>query len=441
MVGQLGDIALSSVGMAGQWAWLMNMFLFGTVSGGAIFISQYWGIQDIKGVRRIFGLMLLFAGIFCALFFVSGSFLSELVISVFNRTPVIVEQGSAYLRIVVFSYPAVGLSAVLSAVLRATEKVRLPMYISLVTTVLNAFLNFSLIFGKFGLPQMGTEGAAVATCISSWSGPVLLIIVSLAQKNILYAPLKEIFCFSRADLREFLIRALPIMANEALWGMGTLVYNVIFANLGYEQYAAMTIFRTFEGVSFVFAIGLCNACCIMVGKKIGVGDFKDAIDDAKRFIVLMIAFSVIVGGAILIFKTPLVGIFNFGANILPTTLSVAEGIMMTYAIFLPISMMPYLLIVGIFRSGGDSTTGMKYDISTQWFLAIPFTAIAAFLIRAPFLNVVFVMYFSDTVLKTLFCFKHFLSYRWIQPVTDEGKEALESFDLIRQPKKPRVKKG
>ncbi|MBQ4091021.1 MAG: MATE family efflux transporter, partial [Clostridia bacterium] len=56
MVGQLGTVALSSVGMAGQWSWLLNMMLFGICSGASVFVSQYWGNKNTSGIQRVIGI-------------------------------------------------------------------------------------------------------------------------------------------------------------------------------------------------------------------------------------------------------------------------------------------------------------------------------------------------------------------------------------------------
>lgn len=68
MIGQLGDVSLSAVGMAGQLSWLLNMVLFGFCSGGALFISQYWGVKDLDGIRRTIGIAVMSSFIVSVLF-------------------------------------------------------------------------------------------------------------------------------------------------------------------------------------------------------------------------------------------------------------------------------------------------------------------------------------------------------------------------------------
>ena len=166
MVSKLGDVALSSVGMAAQWGWLAALLGFGLCSGMSVFISQYWGIKDLKGIRRVLGMGTLCCMIVTLLFTLIARLQPAWVIHMFNKDPAVIASGSTYLAIVCFSYPAVTLTNVFCTVLRNTEHVKLPMYVSMLTTVANAFLDYGLIFGAFGLPQMGIAGAALATCIT-----------------------------------------------------------------------------------------------------------------------------------------------------------------------------------------------------------------------------------------------------------------------------------
>ncbi len=431
MVGQLGDVALSSVGMAGQWSWLLNIALFGVISGTSMYISQYWGTRDIDGIHRTYGIALVSALLIATVFTLLGVFLPGGIISVFNRETAVIESGSAYLAIAALSYPAVAMSNILSAVLRSTEKVKLPLAVSGITAVANAIINYTLIFGKLGFPAMGVRGAALATVISSWMGPVLILLISLCQHNILIAAPARIFRFTWAQIGIFYRRAAPVILNESLWGLGTLIYNVIFSNMGYEYYAAVTIHKTFENIAFVFFVGLCNACCIMVGKSIGAGKIERAVTDSRRFAMLIPAVSLVAGMFIVLFRTQLVSIFNMGDNISSLTQQTAAIILMIYGLELPMRNIPYIMIVGIFRSGGDTVGGVKLDLFSLWALAIPATFLAAFVLKLPFVAVYAIMYIFEDYVKVALCFKHYFSNRWIKPVTQEGIRGLAEYQAAK----------
>lgn len=428
MVGMLGDVSLAAVGMAGQWSWLLNMVTFGICSGGAVFFAQYYGDDNKDGIIRTYGLALSLGFIFVALFMAVGFFLPDKVISIFNRDAVVVQNGVKYLKIAVFSYPAILLNMIVNIVLRSTERVKLPMFVAFFTTILNAVLDYGLIFGAFGLPRMEIEGAAIATAVSAWSGPLIILIVcAFKRDDIFFAPLKKLFDFDRKFVVYFLKRAFPVILNETLWGLGTVVYNAIFSNMGYEYSAAVSILRTFENIAFAFFVGMTNAACVVVGRDIGSGEIKTAIRNSTRYMIVVPLAGLIVGAFIIIFRGSLIGIFNMGGNISAKTIEAAKSIMTVYAIELAIRNIPYVSIVGVFRSGGDTKKGMKYDLLSLWAISVPITAIAAFVLKLPFVAVFACSYICEDYLKAVLCIRHFRSGRWIKPVTKTGQKALEKF--------------
>lgn len=435
MVGQLGDLSLSAVGMAGQFGWFLNMITFGMCSGAAVFISQYWGAKDTAGIRRTYGIAVVSVCLISALFFVIGLLCPEGVVRIFNREPDVVEAGAAYLRIACWSYLATGVNMVFCIVLRSTENVKLPMYVSLVTTVLNAFMDYGLIFGAFGMPEMGIRGAALATVISAWAGPVLILSVSAIQRNMLISPIKELFGFNKRSIAEYYEKATPVIINETLWGLGTLLFSVIFANLGYQYYAAVTIFRTFDNIAFVFFIGLCNASSIMVGKNVGAGHIKRAVEDSRRFVLFVSLCSVLTGVLIIIFRFQLASVFNLSGSITQETLKLTASLLLVYGIELPMRNLPYILIVGTFRPGGDTKIGMKLDLLSLWLCSVPLTTLAAFVFKLPFIAVFAIMYAAEDYLKAILCVKYYFTYNWLRPVTDQGIKGLEEFYESRR-KKP-----
>ena len=424
MISQLGDIPLSSVGMAGQLSWMMQLVLFGLMSGASIFFSQYWGIKDIKGIRKVYGILLTFVLVVSAVFVLIGFFFPETVISVFNKDPKVIETGAAYLRIAVFSYPAVALTGIFSSLLRSTESVRLPMWSSFVSSALNAVLNWCLIYGKLGFEPMNVRGAAIATVISSWVGVIVCFGISLIKKNLVISPLKEVFAYTKEDLADFFKVSTPVIINESMWGLGTVCYNIVFSRMGYEYYAAVSIFRTMDGIMFTFFVGLCNACCVMVGKDIGAGRIEEARLTAKRYTFIVPALSLLTGIAVLILRNPVVSLFSMTDSLSETVRSSAAVIIGIYGIEYVMRNIPYIQIVGIFRPAGDSAIGMKLDLLCVWAIALPLTIIAAFVLKLPFWAVFMVMIFTEDSVKVPLCLRRYRSGKWIRPITEEGKAGL-----------------
>ena len=427
MVSNLGDLTLSATGMAGQWGWLATLLGFGLASGMSIFVSQYWGVKDHKGIRRVLGMGLITSLLLSLVFMAVALLFPEQVLSLFNKDPDVIAVGSRYLSIVCLSYPAVALSNVLSNVLRGTERVRLPLYVSIFTTIANVLVNYALIFGKFGMPRLGASGAAIATCVSSWLGPILIMLFSLKQKNLLIGPVRELLDFNFSHLRQFIQRAIPVMLNEGMWALGILVLNMIYSNQGYEYYAGMTIFKTFADLTFAFYAGLGGACVVMVGKSVGRGKIERCLEDATRFNVLVPLAGVIIGGLTILVRHPLISLFASGDNLSAVTLETALAVTVFCSIEVGFRNISYVQIVGVFRSGGDALFGMLYDLGSIWLVSIPLALLAANVLHLPFLAIVMVAYLGEDIPKSLLCLWHFKTGRWLKPVTPEGQAALEQF--------------
>lgn len=424
MVGQLGDVPLSAIGMAGQWAWFLNICQFGFCSGATLFYAQYWGVRDEKGIRRVFGIGMACVALLSLAFTAVCVLAPEWAISLFNRTPAVVEQGAAYLRVAGWSFLAQMAVSMIGAVLRSTGRVKLPMFVACLTTVVNIALDYILIFGKLGAPAMGITGAAWATTISAWVGLVFVLVVSVLQKNILVGPVKEFLAFGREQLAEYFQKAWPVVLNELAWGLGTVVLNLIYSNLGYEYYAAVTIVRTFENLSFSLFIGLCSACAIMVGNSVGAGDIDQGVAQSRRFVVAEPVLAICLGATLIAAREPLIYLFNTGGALSQLTYESAVIILILYSGHMITRNIPYITVVGIFRAGGDTSTGVKYDIGCLWFLSIPVTFLSAYVLRLPFPVVYALMLMSEDYVKTWLCLRHFRSWKWLMPVTDQGRVAL-----------------
>ncbi|MBQ4067394.1 MAG: MATE family efflux transporter [Clostridia bacterium] len=424
MVAGLGSQTLSAVGMASQYTWLFNIVIFGLASGTALFVSQYWGGRDRSAIHRTEGMALMLAIGTGLLFFIIGALFPEAILSIFNKDEAVIKTGSSYIRYACFSYPAYALNFTLYTVLRSTEKVRLPMVLSVFNAGLNAVLNYGLIYGRLGLPEMGAAGAALATSLSCWVTTAALLATCLIQKNIVVASLKKLFIFTRKQFSAFMRKTLPAVLNEGVFALGTTVLNITLSNLSVEAYAGVTILRTVENLAFVFIVGLCNACSIIVGKSIGAGDIRGAREDATRFLFVMPLFSLITSLGLILLRSPLVSLFTYSGEYTDVAVSSALYCILIYALNMPLRNVPYLTIVGIFRPGGDPKTGMICDVSALWFISIPLTVILS-LSGVPFEIVFLCMYLSEDIPKTALCLWYFASGKWIHPVTPEGKLALE----------------
>ncbi len=414
MVGQLGDAVIAAVGIAGQVAFFINLLFYGISAGGAVFIAQFWGAGNRRGIRHVYGLMLTLTLPVILIFIVACSLFAPNLIAVFTDDAALIDIGARYLRIACWSYLPVGLNQVFCIVLRSTEEVRLPLLAGIFSVTLNAAANYALIFGKFGLPALGVEGAAIATVLSASLGTLLVFLVSLFRRNMLRASLPEMFSFDRRFAGSYIRRSLPVLVNEGLWSLGVLGYNMVFGRLGADNYAALTIFRTVENLGFVFFIGICNACAVLVGKNIGAGRIEEAKTVSGAFMLLVPLAGITVGLLLVALTSPILSLFNVSPYVRHT----AHLLLYVYAAEVGIRNIPYISICGIFRAGGDTKTGVKYDFGCLYGFSLPLVALSAFVFRLPFLAVYILMLLAEDIPKSFLCIRRFLTYAWIKPVSD-----------------------
>ncbi len=423
MVVGLGNAATAAVGVAGRWTFFLNIFLFGFCSGSSALISQYWGARDKKSIHRTFGLALVCALVAALLYNVAAVAFAEPMIRVFTAEAEVVEAAVIYLRTACFTAVFLAFNMLAGAALRATEDVVSPLLCSGVSVVANSILNYLLIYGKLGLPAMGVRGAALATVLSTALGSVLLLLWAWHKKGIIIAPLRELTDFSRDFVRRYFTVATPVIGNEALWAVGTNIYVMVLARQGAENYAGYTMYNSVEQLVFVFFVGMCHACAIMVGKAVGEGKLDEAYHTARRFMVATPFVAAVVGVLLIAVRNPILGLLPVeteGAR------KVASDLLLIYACWMPVRQVPYIAIVGSFRAGGDMRTGLYFDLIGVFLCGIPVVALLGLVVCVPFQLLVLAMFVAEDSVKVVLCLHRFRSRQWIRRLTLPGDNAFES---------------
>ena len=421
MVVGLGNISTAAIGVAVRWTFILNIALFGVSSGVATITAQYWGMNDRENIRRTFG-----TGMVCALpigllFAFCTRLIPREMMLVFTREELVIRQGVLYLQNVSLYGVFFSLVQVLSTSMRSTENVRIPLLCAIVSVLSNTFMNYLLIGGHLGFPALGLQGAALATTIATFIQMTLLLTLGRAKKEIVCSHYRQIFGLNRQFVRSYLLISIPVLINELGWGVGTNVYSMVFARQGSDNYAAYTIFNSFDQVLFSFFVGICSACSIMLGKSVGAGKSEEAYHMGKRFIGLIIAMGLGIGASFLALRYPLLGLMPIETEQVRQT---AARIMAVYALWLPIRNIPYICIVGIFRAGGDTRTGMYLDISALFLISIPTVYVLGFYTDIAFPALVAAMYIAEDSLKVTLCLIHFFRRRWIRKITVDKPAAL-----------------
>lgn len=426
MVGRMDEsiaqTAISAAQIANRPFMLFGMFLFGSTSGATVLCSQYWGKKDTDTINSIAGTTLAVLLPVSIIFMTVCLIFTEQIMFLISDDPAIVAMAVKYLRIILVTFVFNAVTSLFSGILRSVEKVILPMMATLIGIITNIILNSVLIYGLLGFPALGIEGAAIATVIARIvETAVILIYVIFFEKTVKFT-LKKMFRVHIIIIKDFFRYSLPVIANEFIWGFGTVIHSSIIGHMPKDEFgdplAAYTISNMIEQVAFMTIIGFSTACCIVIGKAIGEGKDDDTVEKYSRtFIGLAVLFAMITGGAAFIFKDFIIDIFNISG----VTKVYASQLFTVVTIFILLKTFNCVSIVGIFRGGGDTKTGMIIDSCAMYFLGIPLGFIAMYFLK---LDVAFVYMFliSDELFKLPVIFLRLKSRKWLRNITREKSE-------------------
>ena len=411
MIGKLGVTEIAAVGLANQYFFFFALILFGINSGAGIFIAQFWGQKDVLNIRRMLGLALITGMSIAMIFTIGGFFMPERILRLFLKNSDVIKLGSDYLRIVCFSYILNTISFAFAFACRCIGKARVPMYVSMIALLSNTFLNYLLIFGNFGFPQMGVKGAAIATVIARAIELILILGIIYNEKGVLAASVHELKDLSINFIKKYLKTATPVILNEGFWALGMVMYSVAYARIGKAELASAQIANTIQGIFLVLSMGIANASGIMIGNKIGAKEEKLGITYAKRFCKIGPVLGLIMGIGLLLASPLILSIFNLSTKAYNDT----RGILIVMAIYMAIKVFNTTMIVGILRSGGDTKFALFLEVGTVWLVGVPLAFLGALVWNLPIYYVVAVVSLEEIV-KMAIGVPRIISKKWMKNV-------------------------
>lgn len=412
MLGKVGEKVLSGASLAGQVQYIMTLFLFGLTSGATVLTAQYWGKEDKKTIEKILALGMKAAIIVTAIFTVAALLIPDLLMQIFTTDPEVIAEGVKYLRIIAFSYVAVGITQTYLYIMRSVERVVVATVVYLISLICNVILNAIFIFGLFGLPAMGIEGAALATLIAR----LLEVVLVFGYARIFNKDIKfhfSHFWHSEKLLRQDFFRyTIPVIVNEVMWGLGTAANTAVLGHMGSAAVAANSVAQVARQLATVVAFGLSSATAIYLGKTIGERKLEHAKAYAKKFLFLSVLMGAI-GGLLILAAIPIV---NGTMSLTPEAQEYLKVMFIVMSYFVIGQAYNSTMVVGVFRSGGDTRFGLLLDVSTMWGCSILFGFLAAFVFKCS-VPVVYVILMSDEIIKIPITTWRYLKYKWLQDVT------------------------
>ena len=421
MVGQVGTVPMSGVSIVNQLMFVFNLCVFGASSGAGIFTAQFHGSNDDEGVRYTFRFKFLICiaitVLGCGIFLGGGSGLIGLYLTGEGDASTAagaLSYGLDYLRVMLWGLLPFALTNAYSSTLRETGETVVPMVGGISAVLVNLVLNYVLIFGHFGAPEMGVEGAALATVISRY---VELAIVGgwvhthAQRKPFIKGAFRSVYLPGKL-LRSIVIKGMPLLVNEALWSSGMAIMNQCYSTCGLDVVPAMNISSTIFNLGSVVFLAMGNAVGIIMGQMLGAGNSETEVRDANRKLIAVSVCSGLVFGGLIAACS---GIFP---KIYNTTLEVQQ--LATVLICINACIMPFNAYTNAtyftLRSGGQTLVTFLFDSCFVWVCCVP---LAYCLSRFTDLTIIplFAICLSTDLLKCAIGAFMLKQGKWIQNLT------------------------
>ncbi|MCI6120915.1 MAG: MATE family efflux transporter [Lachnospiraceae bacterium] len=417
MLGKVGETALSGSSLAGQIQFIMMLLFFGITSGATVLTAQYWGKKDTRTIEKILGMGLSVSLVVAVVFTIAALLIPETLMRIYSSDVEVITEGARYLRIVGLSYLCIAVTQVYLNIMRSIERVLIATFVYFMSLVVNVVVNALLIFGLCGFPKLGIVGAAIGTLCARITETVIVLVYARTRNRDVRIRLYDMFHIDRVLLRDYMVYAMPVVLNELMWGLGSSANTAVIGHMGSAAVAANSVAQVARQLATVVVFGISNATAIYLGKTIGERQILHARAYAKRFVGLSLLLGTI-GGGIILLAAPVAG-----ANLELTEQAKQYMNFMFFVMsyFTIAQSVNTTMVVGVFRSGGDTRFGLIMDVSTMWGCSILIGAVAAFVLHAS-VPVVYVILMSDELIKIPICVYRYRTYKWLNNVTREKEE-------------------
>ena len=421
MVGALGEAPLAAVTLANIPVFVIQLVIFGLQSGSSVLISQYWGKGDTDSINRVIGVGCYVAGAISALFALAMSVFPMQLMGLLTNDPALAELAAGYARIVGPSYLLNSITGVYVGAHRSMEHPRLGLVIFSISMCTNTFLNWVLIFGNLGAPQLGVTGAATATLLSRVVEFLVMAVYALTNRRfrlrpgLLLRPGGEL-------LWRFLRYSGPVVLNETLWGLGTSLYKVIMGHMegSTEILAARALAGNIEDICTVVIFAISGTTAIIVGREIGAGRSHVVYEVGLALDTLSAGAGFVLGGVLMLFTRLVAPTYFFPLfHLSPGACEIVTMMLTVVAALMPIRDFNTCNIVGVLRGGGDVRAATLIDLCPLWLVAIPLAALVGSVLRMDILWVYLAMG-TEQFFKAVVGVWRLRSGKWVVDITRSG---------------------
>ncbi len=412
MLGSYNQATLSGAATVNQIFFLVQQFAISVGNTLVAISAQYWAKNKTKPIRQLTATALKL-GIAVSIVVIALCLIFPVpILRIFTNEADIISEGKTYLLLVAWSFLPFVITQTLMALLRAVQTVKISFYVSVVSLIINVGINYVLIFGKAGFPEMGIRGAAIGTLIARAAELIIVLIYLWKVDKKVGLFNRDIFENGKDLSRDYMKVYFPIMCSTVLWGVSVPMQTAILGHLSADAIAANSVATTFYQYLKVVVVAMSSISGVMIGNAIGRGDLNRIKSDARTLSCIDIAIGVFLAVLLVIFKNPLLSLYDLN----PDALKMAGNLIIIMA-FIMVGMSYQMPVsFGIFSGGGDGAFTMKMNLISTWLIVMPLSFMAAFWWKLP-VEWVVVFVQSDQVFKCLPTFIHFRKYKWMKKLT------------------------
>lgn len=412
MLGAYSETALAGVAAVNQIQFVYQQLLHALGDGVVIVGSQYWGKHQTGPMKKLASSAMRFALILSAVLLAVMSLIPYRVMGIFTRDSGIIEEGVRYLNIIRFTYLFFAVTQILLATLRSVETVKIAFKLSVLTLFVNCGINYVLINGHFGAPEMGVGGAAIGTLAARILECVVLILYIAKKETRLNLRWRDYLAWDRVLTGDYLRITIPMLTVQGLWGVNTALQTVILGHMTANAIAANSVASTLFLMVKSMAVGSAAATSVIIGKAVGTGDRELAGSYARSLQRVFVLIGIVSGTILFFIRIPVLGLYDLSAE----TRDMAN----TFLIILSVVCvgMSYQMPTnnGIIRGGGNPMFVVKMDLISIWLIVIPISLFMAFVVKASPVVVVCCLN-ADQIFKVVPAFLEVRYGNWMRKLT------------------------
>ncbi len=414
MIGGYSETALSGVAAVNQIQFVFQQLTMGIGDALVVMGSQYWGQNRTSPIKQIGKTALCIGLLSGVLLFLLATLIPEQIVGLFTTSEEIIAEGVRYLSVIRWTYLLFGVSSVLLSLLRTVEIVRISLTVSITALITNCVLNYMLIDGNWGAPEMGAVGAAVATLISRALELIIVIFYCVFMDKRLRFRLKDLLCWDRSLSFDYLKHCRFFVLVSLMFGISTALQTVVLGHMNDSAIAANSIANSLFQILKVMSVGASSATAIIIGKTIGRNDMQRLREYVKTLQMIFLTIGAITGIALFTLRPLILSFYE----LTPQTYAMANRFILVLCFTGMGTAYEMPVITGIIRGGGDSKFVFINDLVSIWGIVLPLSFLAAFVFQwDP--TIVLLCLNSDQVFKCAAAAIKVNRYTWIKKLTRE----------------------